>query len=154
MWADRPTVPSLAGSPTMRKQPWPTPPVLKEAQTPSFFSVCPILPPPYIPQATSGSQTSYGAPCPLGLQRPPPSWLGLSMGRSSSPGTFLELGEHLCKLRPGQACSSRPSSRGRASRCQAEATSVCSQGAREDCWLLSSPASWAEFCGTSDFFIW
>lgn len=38
---------------------------------------------------------------PLGLQRPPAYWFGLSIGQNSRPWTFVDLGEHLFKSTPG-----------------------------------------------------
>lgn len=128
---------------------------LKEAQAPPSFPLS-FLPPPNIPQATGGPQAPHRAPhCHLGLQRPPTTGLAFPVGQSSCPWTFPELGEPLYRLTPGYARSPRPSSRGHASHCQYRTrTSICSQGAREDCRFPSSPASWAQFRGTLDFSIW
>lgn len=78
----------------LRKQPWPTPMASKEAQSPVplFLS---LLPPPWVSQAPRHRTE------PLGLQRPPAYWSGLSVGQNSCPWTFVDLGEHLFKSTPG-----------------------------------------------------
>lgn len=129
------------------KQPWPAPMASKEAQSPVplFLS---LLPPPWVSQAP-GYRTE-----PLGLQRPPAYWSGLSIGQNSCPWTFVDLGDHLFKSDARLGLRLSPSFQ-RAQHCQRGTTApVCSRGAREDGWFSSSPAVWAKFRGTLDFAIW
>lgn len=128
---------------------------LKEAQALPSFPLS-FLPPPEHPTGYRWSPgTSQSPSLSLGAPEATHYWSGLSVGQSSCLRTFLELGEPLYRLTPGYARSPRPSSRGHASCCQYRTrTSICSQGAREDCRFPSSPAPWAQFRGTLDFSIW
>lgn len=105
------------------KQPWPAPMASKEAQSPVplFLS---LLPPPWVSQAP-GYRTE-----PLGLQRPPAYWSGLSIGQNSCPWTFVDLGDHLFKSDARLGLRLSPSFQ-RAQHCQRGTTApVCSRGAR------------------------